>query len=462
MRSLFVKIFLSFWLTVVLTGAIVHLISYLNRPEERPILENQLQFASKGLDGYAREAAEALAKGGSEGWRQHLESQEPESPRLFLFTEKGNTLSGQSAPKRAARLAEMIFAEGSVRALRAFPFFYVGGPLPLPDRTPAALVVELKVSSGRSSKLRRSPRHRDFLPGQEVGLAALLVVGGIVCFALTRSLTRPIRKLSEATRQFADGDLSTRVSQEIKGKNEIGNLARDFDRMAERIEDLIDSQKRLQRDISHELRSPLARLNVALELARQRSGEDARGSLDRIERETERMNEMIGQLLSLNLLETGSRQAPQQMVDLSGLVKDIVADAEFEARSRNRRVTLSQSGDILIRGWEDLLGRIVENVIRNGVNYTGEGTSVEVELERDEAAGQVRVRVRDHGPGVPEEELEKIFEPFYRTAVARDRKSGGSGIGLAIVERAARRHGGTVTARNAPGGGLVVEISLPG
>lgn len=462
MRSLFVKIFLSFWLTVILTGAIVHLISYLNRPEERPILENQLQFASKGLDGYAREAAEALARGGDDGWRQYLEGLDPESPRPFLFTAKGATLSGQRAPKRAARLAEMVFSEGSVKAMRAFPFFYFGRPLPLPDQTPAVLVVELKVSSGGSGRLRRTPRRRDFLPGQEVGLAALLVVGGIVCFGLTRSLTRPIRKLSEATRQVADGDLSTRVSQDIKAKNEIGRLARDFDRMAERIEDLVDSQKRLQRDISHELRSPLARLNIALELARQRSGGDAKTALDRIERETGRMNEMIGQLLSLNLLETGSRQVPQQMVDLSALVRDIVADAEFEARNRNRAVHLNQNDDILIQGSEDLLRRIVENVIRNGLNYTTEGTAVEVDLEHNEASGQVTIRVRDHGPGVPDEELQKIFEPFYRTAVARDRTSGGTGIGLAIVERATRRHGGTVEARNARNGGLIVEIRLPG
>ncbi len=232
--------------------------------------------------------------------------------------------------------------------------------------------------------------------------------------------------------------------------------------MAERIEDLIDSQKRLQRDISHELRSPLARLNVALELARQRSGEEARASLDRIERETDRMNEMIGQLLSLNLLETGTRQAPQQEVDLSGLVRDIVSDADFEARSRNRTVQLHQSDDIFIKGSVDLLRRIGENVVRNAVNYTDEGTSVEVDLARDEASGLVTIRVRDHGPGVPDEELQKIFEPFYRTAVARDRKSGGTGIGLAIVERAARRHGGSVTARNATDGGLIVEIVLSG
>ncbi len=216
MRSLFVKIFLSFWLTVTLTGATVHVISYLNRPEERPILENQLQFASKGLDGYAREAAEALARGGTEGWSQYLDDLDPESPRPFLFTEKDRTLTGQRAPKLATRLADLIFAERSVKALRAYPYFYFGRPLPLPDLPHSVLVIELKVSSARTGKIRRPPRHRDYLPGQGVGLSALLVVGGIVCFVLTRSLTKPIRKLSEATRQFADGDLSTRVSQKTK------------------------------------------------------------------------------------------------------------------------------------------------------------------------------------------------------------------------------------------------------
>jgi two-component system sensor histidine kinase CpxA len=292
-------------------------------------------------------------------------------------------------------------------------------------------------------------------------LAIFLVIGGVICFWLTRSLTAPIHKLRDATRRFAAGDFSTRVGKSIRGKDELSDLAHDFDRMAERIEDLIDSQRRLQRDISHELRSPLARLNVALGLARQRSGAESSSSLDRIEKEAGHMNKMIGQLLSLNLLESGTRQIRQEDVNLTCLVAEIVADADFEARNRHRSVLLRQTGQVHVHGSRELLRRGIENVIRNGVHYTAAGSFVEVELIMDRSVGQVRIRVRDHGPGVPEEELEKIFQPFYRTAIARDRQSGGTGIGLAIVERAIRRHGGSVVAGNAIGGGLMVDIALP-
>jgi two-component system sensor histidine kinase CpxA len=238
-------------------------------------------------------------------------------------------------------------------------------------------------------------------------------------------------------------------------------LAADFDEMAEKIQSLVDSQRRLLGDISHELRSPLARLNVALELARQRSGAEATSALERIQLEAENLNEMIGQLLALTRLESGAEEIRKTKFDLAVLVRSITDDANFEAHGRNRNVKLESPERCPMVGNELLLRRAIENVIRNAVQYTAEGTEVEVGLagvEQDTAV----ITVRDHGAGVPENALAEIFRPFYRVDEARDRGAGGVGLGLAIADRAVLLHGGAVAATNAPEGGLLVKITLPG
>jgi two-component system sensor histidine kinase CpxA len=233
--------------------------------------------------------------------------------------------------------------------------------------------------------------------------------------------------------------------------------------MAERIESLMSAQSRLLRDVSHELRSPLARLNVALELARQRSGSEARESLARIERESERLNKLIGQLRTLTLLESGAENIDKKTIDISSLIKGISDDADFEARSRQCSVKAEIDENIMIEGSEEHLRRAIENVVRNAVRYTDKGTEVEILLQHRELKGKESavLKVRDHGPGVPEEALANLFSPFYRVAESRDRKSGGMGIGLAITDRAVSMHGGTVHAENAQDRGLIIRIDLP-
>jgi two-component system, OmpR family, sensor histidine kinase CpxA len=268
-------------------------------------------------------------------------------------------------------------------------------------------------------------------------------------------------KLRAATRRVAGGDLKARVGPAIgKRRDELADLGRDFDLMAERIESLMMAQHRLVSDISHELRSPLARLGVALELARQRAGDEAKSPLDRIEREADRLNELIEQLLTLSKLEIGNQPAPGRPVDLELLVRQIASDADYEARDRNRVARVVASESWVTTGSEELLRRAVENVVRNAVRYTAENTEVEISLRREPPSLAV-ITVRDHGPGAPESSLMDIFRPFYRVADARDRQTGGVGLGLAIAERAVKLHGGTVSASNAPDGGLIVEIKLP-
>jgi len=233
--------------------------------------------------------------------------------------------------------------------------------------------------------------------------------------------------------------------------------------MAEKIESLVQAQRRLLGDISHELRSPLARLNVALELARQRSGNEAASALARIQREAETLNEMIGQLLTLTRLQTGAQEIQKSEFDLCGLVREIADDAEFEAKSGNRSVRLEGNASCTFVGNELLVRRAIENVVRNAVHYTREGTEVEIKVNEAIQDGKaIEITVRDHGPGVPEPALGKIFRPFYRVDEARDREAGGVGLGLAIAERAVKLHNGSINARNAADGGLAITITLDG
>jgi signal transduction histidine kinase len=288
---------------------------------------------------------------------------------------------------------------------------------------------------------------------------ALLVSGGI-CYLLTRYLTAPVLRLRAAARLLAEGELTARATNTKPRHDEIGELVRDFNFMAGRIEELVTSQRQLISDISHELRSPLARVNATLGLARQRLGQNV--LFDRIERDTERLNEMIGRLLTLARLDMTTMSPEMRRTDLKALVSDIVADAQWEACKRNCRVELLCADSCDVQANPDLLRSAAENVIGNAIRYTAPGTAVDVRLEcgRGDQGDVAIIRVSDRGPGVPATELSNMFRPFYRVADARDRESGGVGLGLAIVERVAHAHGGSVHAENRVGGGLEVVLNV--
>ena len=285
-----------------------------------------------------------------------------------------------------------------------------------------------------------------------------------MCYLLSWYLTKPIVQLRTAARQIAAGDLTARAgAPALSRRDEVAGLMRDFDAMAERLETLLKAQSRLLNDISHELRSPLARLNVALGLARQRAGVESTDMLDRIELEAARLNELIGRILTLARLEDGEQLVPQTPVPLDEIVESVSEDAEFEAQERHCHVhTAIAEGNWEVRGNASLLHSAVENVVRNAIRYTQEGSAVEIELKSEtRGAREAVLRVSDSGPGVPSDSLDKLFQPFYRLDDARGRQTGGVGLGLAITERAVRFHGGKVSALNRPQGGLVIEIRLP-
>ena len=287
-----------------------------------------------------------------------------------------------------------------------------------------------------------------------------IVVSGMVCFAMARYLAAPLREVRDVSYRLAAGDLQARVGPAVGvRRDEIGDLVRDFDRMAARIEALVHSQNQLLSDISHELRSPLARLNVSLELARRRAGDAAQPDLDRLEAEASRMTELIGRILALSRAETPDAAHPFELVDLREVVSVVADNAEYEAQEQGKTVRFECLADPLVMGDAELLASAVDNVVRNALRYTPATSSVDVRLEVVES--EAVLAVRDHGPGVPEGELERIFTPFHRVDAGRGRDAGGAGLGLAIARRAVALHKGSLSAALAESGGLVVTMRLP-
>jgi two-component system sensor histidine kinase CpxA len=369
---------------------------------------------------------------------------------VFILDERLDLLHGDDAPREIFEIAQRTLEAGGEISERAGMLHLLARPVAAADGS-RVVVVAVHHSPPRLIHLIE-PKALAWRLG-----ILFLVVGGL-SFWLARTLSSPVPPLRAATRALSDGDLSARVEASVtRRRDEIGQLARDFDAMAERIEGLVASQQRLLRDVSHELRSPLARLVVALELARSRAGDEAGGALDRIEREAGRLEVLIGQLLLLERLEAGEVDGVETVVDLGALLADVVADAGFEAEGEGTEVGFEGRGRV--RGREGLLRSAFDNILRNAVHHTEPGSVVDVRL--DVGGGDAVITIRDRGPGVPDDELERIFDPFYRVGEARDRASGGTGLGLAIAARAVRAHGGTIAASNHTDGGLQVTIRLP-
>lgn len=285
-------------------------------------------------------------------------------------------------------------------------------------------------------------------------------VGGMLAslisaFILARYIARPIRSLRQAFASAATGNLKVRVDNG-KRSDELADLGRDFERMAAQLSALMSGQRRLLHDVSHELRSPLARLQAAIGLARQQP-ERMEASMQRIERESVRMDKLVGELLTLSRLEAGVTGDMSEAVDMGELVGGIMDDAGFEAEATGRRLAYHDSGSALVHGRPELLHRAVENVVRNALRYTAAGS--EVRVSADFAAGRYRLTVSDQGPGVTDSDLEAIFEPFYRSAT--NPNPDGHGLGLAIARRVMQTHGGSIQARNRSEGGLEMVIDLP-
>ncbi|HEY2040133.1 MAG TPA: HAMP domain-containing sensor histidine kinase [Edaphobacter sp.] len=291
-------------------------------------------------------------------------------------------------------------------------------------------------------------------------LTILLIISGTLCFLLARSITEPIRSLQRTAQEIARGDLRARASPALSGrKDELALLAYDFDRMAERVQALLDQQRLLLRDISHELRSPLARLSVSAELVQR--GDIS--SAARMQSDIKALEKMISDLLTLARIDASETHPRKEQVHLGRLIQRIVKDASFEGLPQKKAVVQTGVFDRYVLADTGLLHSCIENVVRNALQHSPLGGVVEVKLSdsTDGPPGFLDITTTDEGNGVPEEALGQIFEPFFRISSSDAHKQGGGGLGLSISKRITHLYGGTISARNLTGHGLQMQIRLP-
>ncbi|MFW5909275.1 MAG: ATP-binding protein [Thiohalospira sp.] len=431
MGSLFTRIFLTFWVVALVLGVALF-------GAGRYLRGEAVQAARTDLAAHAQTAA-ALEqdRGAQRRWLERL--WHTQDRPFWLLDAEGRHLAGRPLPPP---LAERFRSEppeaGRFSGPRRNVLLVAAVPGEEPPERYLATLVHPEAGHGLSPLL--------FLGGAAgaSGLAAWLIAA---------LLTRRLGRLRRGAQALGDGDLSVRV--ELPGRDEVAALARDFDRMADRLGGLLDGQRRLLRDLSHQLRSPLARLRLALEMAR--SGGHPGPALDRMEREAEHLDALVGEILTLARLESGQAELERTPVDLAALVAAVARDGDFEAREAGKAVHWRVPDAVTVTGERTLLRAAVENVVRNAIRHTPPGTAVSVTLEvvGEEAA----VRITDEGPGMAEAETARLLEPFSRGAEAEDQA--GFGLGLAVTRRVIESHRGRLEVANRGRGGLSVVLRLP-
>ena len=450
MHSLYWRIFRSFWLAIVLilAGTVTVAVSAaIQRRDEVPWVQRGELFA---------QADDAFETGGPDALREWLESiaTDPAFARTYVVGPNGRDMLDRTLPHFLRQVPLNGRTKHGGKTVHSGAIAPVGGALVLvaPDGSTYHVVI--------------GPLHEHPLLFGELQLPAVaaatlaiaLLVSTVICFFLTRHLVGPIDRLRQATREMTAGNLSVRMLPRLKGRqDDLALLAADFDTMAERVQSLLESKQQLLRDVSHELRSPLTRLQLALSLARREDGGVER-QLTRIANEADRLEQLIARILKLVRLERPASALQGVPVDVSKLLQVISQDVSIEAEARSCTVSVHADTGLEVAGDPELLRSAFENVVRNAVRFGPSGSAVVVTAGRRD---WIEVTVRDHGPGVPEKDLKLIFEPFYRVDSARDRAGGGEGLGLAIAARAIAVHGGSIEAHNVPDGGLEVAMRLP-
>jgi two-component system sensor histidine kinase CpxA len=446
MRRLFWKLFLSVWLSLLLfsAGLLFGTSQYLESLKRDLEATNSSGSLSQRVT-EARDAANSGGLASLKKWARHLDEMEL-APVLLLDDDGNDLLQRQPSFRAKAHLRRNLNGEDQATHNHM---------VVLPGDDDAHYWIISDPQGITLSRLIARPG----VAGIQLVLATL--VGGVLCLFLASYLTAPLKRMQLAAQAYGQGKFGTKVTPTLGGRrDEIVDLAVTMDQMGERIEELLKSERNLLRDVSHELRSPLARIQAAIGLMRQGgSGSDPVVGLARIEQESQRIDELISRLLTLARLEAGLRTARSEPFDFASLVRDVVSGAEIEAQTKNCRIAChaDDAGDY--QGDAALLGGALDNVLRNAIRHSPVGGEVTVTLQRQAGKGYL-LEVCDDGDGVPEEMLESIFAPFVRVDAARD-PSGGSGLGLAIVRQAVEAHGGQVAARNRPTGGLQVTMRLP-
>jgi two-component system sensor histidine kinase CpxA len=434
--TLFWKLFLTMWLSIVGFSATI---GWLNDKLAREQwAEEPANTFSRGMFRINQRAMRAIEMGDRKGLRDELLGI-PRMSRSHIYVQDFDN-------------QEVLGRDEALQQLK--------------DRRTVMDIRTFEDSGGRPFTVytvNRTPPSTILAPGPAgtaLRLAAAAIISALISFFLARSLSMPLEQLSVASRRIAAGDLNTRVGHTLPERNdEFGQLATDFDAMASRLQAMQQANQRLLQDVSHELRSPLARLTVALEIARKKGAPNVESELDRIELESERLGALVNDVLGL--LRESSEMVPKvdEEFDLNILLNDLVDVVNYEVPEGKPGIAWKPLEPFLYLGDRELLWRAMENLLRNALRHTDPDNGVILSLEHDRKLAHLSVR--DFGPGLPEGELEKIFEPFYRVQESRDRGSGGHGLGLSIAATAVRRHGGRISAQNADDGGLIVRISLP-
>jgi|TARA_B110001469_G_scaffold32332_1_gene32861 two-component system sensor histidine kinase CpxA len=440
-RSLYWKIFFFFWLTLItVIFSVATLSEIIVEERDQDQYQRVVRLGIKAADIFETSGPAELT-----AWLRYIDQEF--DVKGFMLDSKRRPISLANLPKNWLQFALPLTQNRlSERHLRGFQPYRI---------------------SSSSDRIYTFVAHRDnrgpypawlkHLPILQV-FTALVIVALLTAFVTWR-ITDPLRKLKQATDSFARGNLDTRLTNLVGArKDEIGEVGLAFNHMAERISLLVSNQQRLFRDISHELRTPLARQQIAIELLARKMPETEHQSLHRIEREIDRMNALIDQVLSLLRLEQQGQSPVDETYDLGALLQKLTQDAQFEAQSKHQ-VLLQQPPHIVLTGQPELVSRAVENILRNAIRYTSADGRVFLQVEKRK--DNVVIRIEDEGEGVPDDALKRLFEPFYRVETSRNQQSGGYGVGMAIADQAIRAQGGTIEASNRSTGGLRVDINLP-
>jgi two-component system sensor histidine kinase CpxA len=455
MGRLFIKVFLWFWLTVLALFAIF-MASRTVGIRLIPSTDIVASFAPRVAD----EAAHAYESGGPQEFGLFAKGLVGKSGvELYLIDGYGKDVLSRPIPADSLKIVRSARSDGHILSRYGLRSHSSSYKFTSPSGRPYVLLVRSGLQVGR------------FLDATAGGglpfFGVVLLMVTLFCLWLTHHIVAPIQGIQSAARKVAAGDLSVRAPVEISERHdELAALAADFDGMVERLSAFVRSQKDLLSTVSHELRSPLTRLIMSLALLRKQSPPESEELLQRMENDVERVDTLMAQLLTLSRLETGLSSDGRHIVDLSQLIQEVVADADFEARSSGKSVGLQAEGGIVVeKADQQALRSACENVIRNAIRFTAPGSEVEVTLKTEEmsASPQAVLSVRDHGPGVPGELLQQIFRPFFRVREpsGNPRATNGTGLGLAIALEAIRQHRGTIIASNTDPIGLEVKIMLP-
>jgi len=461
MGRLFWKFFLVFWLSVLTAGigvgAAVWLWHNTQTRETASNIDHNAHFVGA--------AGAVLQHSGIASLKSFLdESRGDRIPPVFAVNEQGEELLGRKLPvtllEQARQLADTGSYPRAIRKIAADDGHTYLLFTPFPERKPPSD----RRSPDRFPLLETRPPPPDAPPHGKPPQPILPIAAGLLASLMFSALlawyfAKPIRHLRAAFDALSKGRLNTRAGPQMGNRrDELADLGRHFDLMAAQVRTLMDAQQQLLHDVSHELRSPLARMQAAIGLAYQRPEKTA-ASLHRIERESQRMSDLIGELLTLSRLEVDDSREPDDDIDLAELLHEIVEDARFEADSKKVRIEFSGFVEAIGKGRGKLIHRAVENVLRNAVQHTEKGSTLIVNAIFDNAGKHLLMTIDDQGPGVPEAELTRIFEPFFRGG--DNRKQDSIGLGLTIARRAVEIHGGNISATNRPEGGLRVTIDIP-